>query len=102
MSVLMELRFPGESAALQRSVEQNRDEFLSIAKRAKERGAIHHSFYAHDGEIVVVDEWESAEAFQAFYAAEEKNIGKLMSDAGIAGPSDRPAFFEKLELGDEF
>src|SRR5947207_932508 len=102
MSVLMTLHFDGDKAALQRAVEENRDEFLGIAERAKQHGAIHHKFYAGQGEIVAVDEWETPEAFQAFFDAEGDRIGKVMGAAGISGPSGPPTFHETLDLGDAF
>jgi hypothetical protein len=98
----MTLRIPADADALRRSVEQNREMFMGIAQRAQERGAIHHDFYADNGEIVVVDEWPSAEDFQAFFEAEGESIGKLMADAGVQGEPGPPSFYEKLSLGDEF
>lgn len=102
MSVLMVLRVPADADALKRATEQDRDAFLGIAERAKERGAIHHDFYGGDGECLVVDEWDSPESFQAFFEAEGANIGQLMAAAGVQGEPDAPQFYEKLSLGDEF
>src|SRR3954452_1333666 len=102
MSVLMTLRIPADADALERAVEQNRELFLGIAERAKGRGAIHHDFYAAGGEVVVVDEWESPEAFQGFFEDEGQNIGQLMAAAGVQGQPGPPAFYSKLSLGDQF
>jgi hypothetical protein len=102
MSVLMILRVPAEAANLEQAVEQNRDLLLGIAERAKGRGAIHHDFYAGDGEVIVVDEWDSPESFHGFFEAEGENIGQLMAAAGVQGQPGPPAFYSKLDLGDAF
>ena len=101
MSVLMVLRVPGASGeAMQRVAAERGDEFLAIAERAKGRGAIHHAFYEGDGEVIVVDEWDSPESFQAFFEDEAPNIGPLMEAVG-AQPTE-PTFYRKVSLGDEF
>ena len=100
MSVLMVLRVSGTNAAAMRDAAAENPEFTGIAERAKGRGAIHHAFFEGDGEVVVVDEWESAEAFQSFFEDEAPNIGPLMQAAG--GQPGEPAFYEKIALGDEF
>jgi heme-degrading monooxygenase HmoA len=102
MSVLMILRVPASADALARAAEENREMFLGIAERAKARGAIHHDFYEGDGEFLVVDEWESPEAFQGFFEDEAQNIGQLLAAAGVQGEPGPPSFHRKLSLGDEF
>jgi heme-degrading monooxygenase HmoA len=101
MSVLVTLRIPTDSDSLTQAAGQNREMFLGIAERAKGRGAIHHDFYGGDGEVIVVDEWESPEAFQAFFEAEGQNIGQLMGAAGVQSQPEA-SFYTKLSLGDEF
>jgi hypothetical protein len=100
MSYLMILRVKADPDALARAAEESGDTFRGIAERAKGRGAIHHDFYAGDGEVLVVDEWESPEAFQSFFEDEGPNIGPLMQAAG-AEPGE-PSFYRKMSLGDEF
>lgn len=102
MSVLMVLRVPADPERLKQAAQENRDTFLGIAERAKGRGAIHHDFYAGDGECFVVDEWDSPESFQSFFEEESGNIGPLMAAAGVQGEPGPPQFYEKLSLGDEF
>ena len=98
----MILRVPADASNLEQAVEQNREMFLGISENAKGRGAIHHDFYAGDGEVLVVDEWDSPESFQAFFEAEGQNIGQLMASAGVQGEPGPPAFYTKLDLGDSF
>lgn len=87
---------------LERAVEQQRDAFMQIAANAKGRGCIHHDFYRGDGEVVVVDEWETPEAFQSFWDDQGPAIGQLMASAGIQGEPAPPSFHQKLALGDGF
>ena len=102
MSVLMVLRVPAEAEGIKKAAQDNKDALVGISERAKGRGAIHHAFYAGEGEVLVVDEWDSSESFQAFFADEAPNIGSLMQAAGAQGEPGPPRFYEKLELGDEF
>jgi heme-degrading monooxygenase HmoA len=97
---MMILRVPVDPAAMQRATEGN-DDFLAIAEHAKQNGAIHHEFWAGTDEVLVVDEWDSPEAFRAFFEAQGPQIGQLMQAAG-AGQPDEPRFYQKMSLGDEF
>jgi heme-degrading monooxygenase HmoA len=101
MSVLLTLRVPVQTDNFARAAEEHNELFRSIAADARGRGCIHHDFYAGDGEVVVVDEWESAEAFQSFYEDQGPRIGELMA-AAQAGQPAPPMFYEKLSLGDQF
>ena len=101
MSVLVVLRIPVDADGIKRATEENREGFLAISERARGRGAIHHAFYAGDGEVLIVDEWDSAQSFQSFFQDEGANIGPLMAAAGAQGEPE-PRFYEKLSLGDEF
>lgn len=74
-------------------------QLTKLADRAKELGCIHHRFAIGDGEILVVDEWENAEAFHAFFADDE--IASAMQAAGAQGAPDI-AFYEAIETPDQF
>jgi hypothetical protein len=67
MSVLVTIRFTGDTAQFRRSLTDRKDEFATIAERARGKGGLHHRFGVGDGFVLVVDEWESAGAFQAFF-----------------------------------
>jgi hypothetical protein len=101
MSVMMILRIPVDPAAMERATEEHREMFLGVAEYAKQNGATHHEFWAGDGEVLAVDEWESPEAFREFFETKGAEIGQLMSTAGAQQP-DEPRFYRKLSLGDEF
>lgn len=102
MSVLMVLKIPVDAAGIERVAQEQGDQLKGVAQQGKASGAIHHAFYEGDGEVIVVDEWDSPESFQAFFEAEGENIGQLMAAAGARGEPGPPSFYRKLETGDDF
>src|SRR4051794_30969579 len=102
MSVLMVLRIPADAAGMERAAQEHADDLKGIAQRARDGGCIHHAFFEGDGEVVVVDEWDRPESFQAFYESEGHAIGELMASAGATGEPAPPRFHRKLDLGDDF
>jgi Antibiotic biosynthesis monooxygenase len=100
MSVLMVLRLQVDPDAFRKVADENADAMRDISHRGKDRGAIHHAFFAGDGEVLVVDEWNDAESFQAFFDEEGPNIGPLMESAGAQ--MDAPRFYEKVDTADVF
>jgi heme-degrading monooxygenase HmoA len=42
---------------------------------------------AGEGELVVIDEWETAEKFQSFFEGNAK-VAKITELAGVTGPPD--------------
>jgi heme-degrading monooxygenase HmoA len=101
MSVLMILRVPTDAASFEAVAADNRDAMKGIAERAQEQGAIHHNFYEGDGEVLIVDEWDSPESFQRFFEQEGPTIGPLMAQAGATVQS-QPSFHRPLSVGDQF
>lgn len=97
----MILRVQVDPAAMERAAGEDRETFLSIAEHAKQNGAIHHEFWAGNGEVLAVDEWDSPDAFREFFENQGQKIGGLMAAAGAQQP-DEPRFFRKLDLGDSF
>jgi quinol monooxygenase YgiN len=70
------------------------------AESAKAAGAIHHRFGIGDGYVVVVDEWESPSAFEAFMSDPE--LQQFIASAGAAaGPPD-VTITEAVRSPDEF
>ena len=98
----MSMRMKVDRARFEEVAEANRDVLLRIAERGRAAGAIHHLFAAgENGEIVVIDEWESREQFERFFEEQSAEIGGLMQQAGVQG---EPAisFFEPLATADAF
>lgn len=55
---------------------------LAEAGAAEPEGRIHHSCFGQDGDLMVYDIWESAEAFQAFGGTLMPILAELGIDAG--------------------
>lgn len=68
MSVLIITKVQGDTAKFSQALTDRASEFNEIAQRARAAGAIHHQFGIGDGYVLVVDEWETAEAFQNFFS----------------------------------
>jgi hypothetical protein len=56
-----------------------------ITEDSKGGGIIHHTFVAGEGELVVIDEWKTAEQFQSFFEGNAK-IAKVTEIIGVTGP----------------
>ncbi len=100
MSVYMSLRVKTDPARWEQVARENEDKLKEIAERGRQAGAIHHTFAATDSEVVVMDEWESEEAFQRFFQS-DPDIPKLMQEAGVTSEPE-VSFYRPLRLGDEF
>jgi heme-degrading monooxygenase HmoA len=102
MSVLMILRVPADGSKLEEfgQSSEGAETLKRITDDAKSRGAIHHQFYANDSEVVVVDEWETAEGFQEFFSSQSE-IPTVMQSVGASG-EPKFEFLRKLNVGDEF
>jgi heme-degrading monooxygenase HmoA len=100
VSVLMTLRVHGRPDELERKAAENPDVLAGFSASAREHGVISHCFYGNDdGEMLIVDEWPSAEAFQAFFDANPE-IGEMMASVGVT-EAPEVKFWRKLETGDE-
>ena len=56
-----------------------------ITEDTKGGGIIHHTFVAGEGELAVIDEWETAEQFQSFFEGNPK-VQKVTELVGVTGP----------------
>jgi len=102
MSVLMTLRVKGDAAAIEQRAGANPDGMQAIIDKAVPHGLISHHFYANDaGELLVVDEWETAEGFHAFFAEAEPEIGPMMQEAGVTTQPEI-TFWRKLDSHDDY
>jgi quinol monooxygenase YgiN len=101
MSVYMSLRVKADRAKFEELASGEWKERLrTIAERAQSMGAIHHRFAAEDGDLVVIDEWESREQFERFFHGSE-DIREFMQAAGVQSEPEIH-FYEPLSVGDEF
>jgi len=100
MSVVVTGKVPGDTAAFQRFIASRQDVLLKISEDARSKGCIHHRFGIGDGFVLVVDEWESVEAFQQFFET-NTDIPTVMQEAGAQGEPEF-TFAEAVETADEF
>jgi heme-degrading monooxygenase HmoA len=87
MSVVVILNFNCDVEKLETLFVTHEAEFEQIAAAAKGMGALQHRFVAGDGEALIIDEWESAEAFDKFFKSQPK-IPELMAEADVIGPPE--------------
>jgi Antibiotic biosynthesis monooxygenase len=80
MSVLVTMKVRGDTDQFRRWLETDVDRLRELAKAAQGSGCLHHRFGVGAGYVVVMDEWETAEAFQTFISSDE--IAAVMRDAG--------------------
>ena len=84
MSVLVLGKFRGDTVKFRQALTDRADEFARIAEQAKAAGGIHHRFGISDGFVVIVDEWESVDHFQKFFANPDLQafIGSVGAEPG--------------------
>lgn len=99
MSVIVRVVVPGDTEQFRTWITTDVDDIVALAQEGKAAGAIHHQFAIGEGEVLIVDEWESAEAFEQFFGRPE--IAAAMQAGGAAGPPDI-AFYEAVESADRF
>ena len=86
MSVTVTIRFPVSDVAKAIDGLQGNAEFLEeITESTKGAGMLHHRFVAGEGELMVIDEWETAAQFQSFFEGNAK-VAKIMESVGVTGP----------------
>ena len=100
MSVLVTLKVACDPEAFRAFAAEKPDVLVAIAEEGKSKGAIHHRFGVGDGFLLVIDEWESAAAFQGFFEGQEQ-IPTVMAAAGAQGEPEI-TFAEAVSSADEF
>jgi hypothetical protein len=68
MSILVVGKFHGDTATFRQSLVERAGEYEKFMQMSQAGGAIHHRFGIGDGVVVLVDEWETAEQFEAFFS----------------------------------
>jgi hypothetical protein len=100
VSVFIVLRVPGDPDTLEQYANANAELMQRVAAVGKAAGATRHAFAAGDGEILVIDEWPSGEAFQQFFDSQTE-IPQIMKEGGAQGPPEI-SIYRKLNTPDEF
>jgi quinol monooxygenase YgiN len=83
VSVLVVMRVPGDTAQFESYMDANPEFIQGLTDQAKASGCLSHRFAVGDGEIVVVDEWETGPQFEAFISAPE--LQQTMAAMGAQG-----------------
>jgi quinol monooxygenase YgiN len=83
VGTLIVMTVPGDTAKFEAFMAANADRVAELTERAKASGCLGHRFAVGDGQVVVVDEWESPEQFEAFISSPE--IQAVMGEMGAQG-----------------
>ena len=100
MSVLMTMRMAAESEKLEKAAADDPTKLHGIVEYAEGHGLIAHQFWGADGQVMVVDEWETQQDFEQFLAAEDAEIKGVMGAAGVTTEPE-VTFWHKLDTRDE-
>jgi heme-degrading monooxygenase HmoA len=85
---------------MKKLMEERADDFRAVASDAKSQGCLHHQFVVAGNEVGLLDEWESAEQFEKFFA-NQATIGETMQAGGATAPP-KIAIYESLPSPDRF
>jgi len=85
MSVLVTAKIKADVGAFRKALVDRAGEFEKIGEHGRESGAIHHRFGVGDGYVLVIDEWESAEQFDRFFADPDMQafVGSVGADSSV-------------------
>ncbi len=102
MSVIVTMRAPADTEAFRNFVQANANADLMkrISEDAMSKGAIHHQFAVGDGYIMIIDEWETADAFMGWFKGNEA-VEEVMRQSGIQGEPEI-SIGEAFESTDQF
>jgi len=100
MSVLIVVKFTGDTAKFGQALADRASEFEEISGRGRSAGAIHHRFGVGDGFIVVVDEWDSVDHFTTFFS--DPNLQAFIGSVGADPAPPEIIFAEALSSSDQF
>jgi quinol monooxygenase YgiN len=101
MSVLVIAKFQGDVAKFHQAITEHADQFAQFARDARTSGGgIHHRFGVGDGYVVVIDEWESVEHFQKFFA--NPDLQALIAASGAAAGPPEITIAEAISTPDEY
>ena len=86
MSVLVTIHFPvSDVAEAIEGLQRNAAGLEEISESTRGLGLVSHRFVAGDGELMVVDEWGTAEQFQGFFDGNAK-VAEVIGSIGVTGP----------------
>lgn len=83
MGVLIVMTVPADTAQFESFIAENKATVEELTEKAKAGGCTAHKFAIGEGQVLVVDEWGSAEQFMAFIGSPE--IQQVMGQMGAQG-----------------
>jgi heme-degrading monooxygenase HmoA len=100
MSLVIVVKLQADAAKVEEVLRAHADELAAISQDGRKAGAIHHQFVASDSEVVIIDEWDSADAFQQFFGSDPR-IANLMQNAGVSAPPEIN-IYRTIDTSDRF
>jgi heme-degrading monooxygenase HmoA len=102
MGVMITTKFPGGMASnLETVAKEHADLLVKVSEEGRAKGAIHHCFVEEpDGSVLVIDEWESEEAYLDFFQ-NQADIAKIAEAAGVTGPPTHTTY-RIIDTADRF
>jgi hypothetical protein len=100
MSVLVTVKFPGDTAAFRQALADRPDEFAKIAESARAAGGIHHRFGLGDGFVLLVDEWETPGHFERFFG--DPSLQAFIGTVGAAPAPPEITVTEAIASADQY
>lgn len=100
MSVMVVAKFKTDPERMAAVFRDHKADVIAVSNDAKAMGALHHHFAMGDGQVMAIDEWQSAEAFQKFFKTQAK-IPALMQEAGVEGEPEF-AFYPMGDMPGQF
>ena len=87
MSVIVMTKYPGKATDLEAILDKYGETLQKISQRGRDQGCVHHMFVEDtDGGVLIIDEWDSRESFDAFLAAQQDDIQPIAAAGGVTGP----------------
>lgn len=99
MSVMIIARVKGDPEKIKQVFAEHASDMETVSSAGKAAGAISHRFLEGDGEIIIHDEWDTAENFEQFFSSQPM-IGQMMAEAGVTGPPDVSVYKVLTTAGD--
>jgi quinol monooxygenase YgiN len=87
VTVIVMTKYPGKATNLEALLDEHGQTLQELSQRARNQGCMHHMFVEDtDGDVLVIDEWDSRESFDAFIAAQQDDIQPIAAAGGVTGP----------------
>jgi hypothetical protein len=92
MSVIVLAKFRGDPDKFESVIRSRPAMFEALAAEAKRNGALHHRIAARDGEVIAIDEWQTADAYNVIYP-DKPSVIEFLQDAGLEEPPEVDYYF---------